>query len=130
MIELEPTDHALRIHAVPLFLPEQSSVAQGLYSFAYTITIQNMGLMAVQLLRRHWVIEDGNGRIEHVRGDGVVGQQPRLKPGESFEYTSGCRLPTPAGMMHGEYSFVDDAGAAFDWPIPAFVLSKNAAQPH
>jgi ApaG protein len=118
------------IQAVPQYLPEQSSPAHGVYSFAYTITIRNEGLVAVQLLRRHWVIEDASGHIEDVRGDGVVGEQPTLEPGEAFEYTSGCRLRTASGMMHGAYTFADESGAEFDWPIPPFVLSKNAAQLH
>jgi ApaG protein len=104
------------------FLPERSSPARGEYLFAYTVRISNVGKETVQLLSRHWVITDGGGRIEEVRGPGVVGHQPVLAPGETFEYTSGCPLRTPDGIMHGSYQMVRDDGTTFDAEIAPFAL--------
>ena len=111
-------------------LPEQSSPDQQRYVFAYTIVIANHGDLTAQLRTRHWVITDGRGGVEEVRGDGVVGEQPRLEPGEQFQYTSGCVLKTPIGTMHGTYQMVRDDGAGFDAEIAAFSLVapvRNAA---
>jgi ApaG protein len=105
------------------FVAEQSDPAADVYLFAYTIRVQNTGDVPGQLLSRHWIITDGNGKIEEVRGPGVVGEQPRLAPGEAFEYTSGCPLGTPVGTMRGSYQCVAADGTAFDVPIPEFVLS-------
>jgi ApaG protein len=105
------------------FVSEQSDPAADTYLFAYTIRVQNTGSVAAQLLTRHWIITDGNGKVEEVRGPGVVGEQPRLAPGESFEYTSGCPLTTPYGTMRGSYQCVAADGVTFDVPIPEFVLT-------
>ena len=110
------------IETQPRHLPEQSDPARGIYAFAYTITIVNRGDVAAQLISRSWNVNDANGHTEKVRGLGVVGQQPLLKPGMRFEYTSGARLRTPTGTMHGSYFFVTEEGERFDVDIPLFVL--------
>lgn len=106
------------------FVPEQSAPEQNHFVFAYTITITNRGTAAATLMQRHWVITDANNRVQEVRGDGVVGRQPHLAPGESFRYTSGAILETPVGCMEGSYSMVADDGMAFEAPIAAFNLSR------
>ena len=106
----------------PHYLFEQSAPEQAIYSFAYMVTVTNTGQVAAQLIARHWVISDANGHTEEVKGLGVVGQQPLLKPGESFQYTSGSRLHTASGTMHGSYFFVAEDGERFDVTIPMFVL--------
>jgi ApaG protein len=111
----------------PVYLPEQSAPAQGLYSFAYTITIRNTGDVPAQLISRHWIITNELGEIEEVKGLGVIGQQPLLKPGESFEYTSGCRLRTPSGTMQGSYFCVAEDGERFDVEIPCSCSTTAAA---
>jgi ApaG protein len=115
-----PTD--ILIETQPRHLPEQSDPTRGIYAFAYTITITNRGEVAAQLISRSWNVNDANGHTEKVRGLGVVGQQPLLKPGMRFEYTSGARLRTPTGTMHGSYFFVTEDGERFDVDIPLFVL--------
>ncbi|MBK6614609.1 Co2+/Mg2+ efflux protein ApaG [Ottowia sp.] len=115
------------VEVEPAFLPEQSEPAQELYGFAYTITVHNTGEVAAQLISRHWVINDARGRTEEVKGLGVVGQQPLLKPGEAFRYTSGCRLRTPSGTMHGSYFCVAEDGERFEVAIPLFVLDAGGA---
>ena len=120
------TDYAFRIDTEPQFLPEQSEPAAGRYAFAYTITITNTGRVPAQLISRHWVIEDASGRTEEVKGLGVVGEQPLLKPGESFQYTSGCQLRTSHGIMHGSYFFVAVDGHRFEVPIAAFILQSGS----
>ncbi|MFM2111366.1 MAG: hypothetical protein RLZZ271_26 [Pseudomonadota bacterium] len=114
--------YAITVKTQPQFLPEHSSASQGAYTFAYTITIENVGQVTAQLISRHWIIEDNSGHAEEVKGLGVVGQQPLLKPGEAFEYTSGCRLNAPVGTMRGSYFFVAEDGERFDVPIETFVL--------
>ena len=111
-----------------LYLPEQSSPPDDRYVFAYTITISNESPRTAQLRTRHWIITDARGEIEEVRGDGVVGEQPRLEPGESFQYTSGCVLPTPVGEMRGSYRFVRDDGTYFDATIAPFSLASPMQQ--
>lgn len=118
--------YQFRVEAAPQFLPDQSAPAQGIYSFAYTITITNTGEAPAQLISRHWHITDATGQVEQVKGLGVVGHQPVLKPGESFQYTSGCRLRTPSGTMHGTYFFVAEDGERFDAEIPLFVLDDGS----
>ena len=113
------------VRVVPRYLPEQSDPLQENYGFAYTITLSNLGNEPAQLISRHWIILDADGHREEVRGLGVVGQQPLLKPGEGFEYTSGCRLHTPTGTMEGSYRFVREDGESFDVPIPRFVLDAS-----
>ena len=107
----------------PRYLAEQSDPDSERYLFAYTIRIVNSGEVRAQLVSRHWIITDANQRIEHVRGPGVVGEQPHLEPGEAFEYTSGCPLPTPFGSMQGSYQCVADDGTRFEVPIAEFLLS-------
>ena len=108
------------------YLPEQSSPEDQHYVFAYTITLENTGTIAARLLTRHWVITDGNGKEQEVRGEGVVGEHPYLKPGESYRYTSGTVLDTPVGTMQGSYQMVADDGSRFDAEIPVLGL----ATPH
>ncbi|MBE2293821.1 MAG: Co2+/Mg2+ efflux protein ApaG [Phycisphaerales bacterium] len=117
------TDYAIQVAAKAFYLEEQSNPEQDRYVFAYTVVIQNQGSIAAKLLSRHWIITDANGKIEEVRGEGVVGEQPYLRPGEGFQYTSGAILETSVGSMHGSYQLLADDGMAFDAEIPAFVLS-------
>ena len=119
----EHSDYALEISVATQFLDEQSDPDGGRYVFAYTIRIRNLGRLPAQLLDRHWVITDGNGKIEEVRGEGVVGEQPRLEPGEAFTYTSGAVLETAVGSMQGSYHMSGDDGTEFDAPIPPFTLA-------
>lgn len=107
----------------PEYLPEQSDPAAGRYVFAYTITIRNTGSIAAQLISRHWIITDAESQIQEVKGLGVVGHQPLLKPGESFEYTSGCAVATPVGTMRGTYQMVAEDGTQFEAIIPEFTLA-------
>lgn len=111
----------------PQYLESHSNPDERHFVFAYTVTIRNTGERAAQLVSRHWIITDGNNQVEEVQGEGVVGEQPVLKPGESFEYTSGCPLPTPVGSMRGTYQCVADDGTRFDATIPEFVLSMPRA---
>jgi ApaG protein len=112
----------IEVKATPKFLPDRSSPENGYFFWAYTITLTNLGAETVQLKTRHWRITDAHGRLQEVRGPGVVGEEPRLKPGENFEYTSGVPLPTPSGFMGGSYGMVTEAGETFDIEIPAFSL--------
>ncbi len=105
------------------FLADQSDPAKNHFVFAYTITVTNTGSVAAQLISRHWIITDAEHRVQEVKGQGVVGKQPVLKPGESFEYTSGASIPTPVGTMRGSYRMVAEDGLAFEVPIPPFTLS-------
>ncbi len=105
------------------FIPEQSDVENGRYVFAYTITLTNTGSVGAQLISRHWVITDADNHTQEVRGLGVVGEQPFLKPDESFEYTSGTAIATQVGTMSGSYQMVAEDGVSFDAPIPEFTLS-------
>lgn len=115
--------HAIEVLVATRFLDDQSIPEDDRYVFAYTIRIRNTGQVPAQLLARHWVITDANGKVQEVRGDGVVGEQPRLEPGEQFEYTSGAVLETPLGTMRGSYRMVADDGTEFDAPIASFTLS-------
>ena len=110
---------------VPQFLEEQSNPAQQEYAFSYTVTIVNSGDVAAQLIGRHWVITDATGHVEEVRGLGVVGHQPMLKPGEKFEYTSWTRLSTPHGLMQGTFFCMTDEAHPFDAPIEPFSLARS-----
>jgi ApaG protein len=110
------------VEVAPQFLPEQSSPDEDLYVFAYTISITNTGEVTAQLISRTWNVNDANGHTERVKGLGVVGQQPLLKPGQTFEYTSGTHLRTPTGTMHGSFFCVAEDGEKFDTDIPLFVL--------
>ncbi|MDD5330823.1 MAG: Co2+/Mg2+ efflux protein ApaG [Sulfuricella sp.] len=105
------------------YIPDQSEVELGRFVFAYTIAIANTGNIPAQLISRHWIITDATGQVQEVRGLGVVGEQPLLKPGENFEYTSGCVIATPVGTMHGSYQMVAEDGTRFEVPIAEFTLS-------
>ena len=118
--------HQFRVEVQPSFLPDQSDPAQGVFSFAYRITITNVGEVAAQLISRYWTITDAAGHVEEVKGLGVVGHQPLLEPGQSFQYTSGCRLRTPSGTMQGRYFCVAEDGEPFDVAIPAFLLDDGS----
>jgi ApaG protein len=120
-------EHEFEIGVRPAYIEGQSDPSAGRYVFAYTITITNLGEVAARLLNRHWVITHGNGRTQEVRGRGVVGEQPRIAPGESFRYTSGAVLDSEVGTMVGSYEFEDDSGKLFEVPIPAFTLAAPNA---
>lgn len=111
------------IEVQPRYIADQSKPSQHRYAFAYTIKITNIGTMAAKLLSRHWLITDANGKTEEVRGEGVIGKTPYLKPGEAFTYTSGALIDTDVGVMEGEYTMLSDSGENFDAPIPQFTLS-------
>ena len=113
----------IRVTVNSFYLAERSSPATQQYAFAYTVRIANEGGQVSQLRSRHWIITDGDGKVQEVRGDGVVGAQPVLQPGQHFEYTSWCMLATPHGSMHGTYQMVTDGGDEFDAAIAPFPLS-------
>lgn len=113
----------IKVNVQTRYIPEQSAPDESRYVFAYTITISNAGSVPAQLLTRHWIITDANGRIQEVRGEGVVGEHPHLRPGEAFRYTSGAMIETPVGSMHGSYQMRADDGTLFDAPIAPFSLS-------
>lgn len=113
----------IKVDVDTLYIENESDPENDQYVFAYTITIQNVGKVAAKLLTRHWVIQDANGKTQEVHGDGVVGEQPHLKPGEGFQYTSGTRLETSMGTMGGSYLMVTDDGDEFKAPIAEFLLS-------
>ena len=113
----------INIHVATSYIDEQSEPDSGRYVFAYTITITNSGEVAAQLISRHWIITDANGKVQEVSGDGVVGEQPHLGPGEEFRYSSGAVLETPVGAMQGLYRMEADDGIAFDAPIAPFTLA-------
>lgn len=115
--------HQIEISVKTAYIPAQSAPENNRYVFAYTVTITNSGSVPAKLLARHWVITDANEKTQEVRGEGVVGEQPYLIPGMSFEYTSGTILETPVGVMRGSYQMVTDDGTRFDAEIPAFTLS-------
>ena len=117
------TNYSIKVAAQAFYLEEQSDPAHDRYVFAYTVLIQNQGNVAARLLSRHWIITDANSKVEEVRGEGVVGEQPYLRPGEGFQYTSGAILDTSVGSMQGSYQMLADDGATFDAEIPPFVLS-------
>jgi ApaG protein len=108
----------------PSYMPERSSAEKGQYFWSYTIVIVNGGPETVQLKTRHWIITDGNGRQQEVKGEGVVGEQPVLGPGERFEYTSGVPLPTPSGFMSGRYQMISQSGDRFEIEVPLFSLDS------
>ena len=119
--------YKFRVEVIPAYLAEQSAPEQGLYVFSYTITITNVGEVPAQLISRTWNVNDANGHTERVKGLGVIGQQPLLKPGQAFEYTSGTRLRTPTGTMHGSFFCVAEDGEKFDADVPMFVLDALSA---
>jgi ApaG protein len=115
--------HQIDVDVDTRYLEEQSDPVEGRYVFAYTITIRNDGEVPARLLTRHWIITDANGKVQEVRGEGVVGEQPRLDPGQGFRYTSGAVLETPVGAMQGSYQMVADDGVHFEAPIRPFTLA-------
>lgn len=115
---------AIRIEVETAYLEHQSDPEQGRFVFSYTITIRNEGALPARLLARHWIITDAGGNVQEVRGEGVVGEQPRILPGEGFRYSSGAVISTPVGSMRGSYRMVEDDGREFDAPIPAFTLAR------
>ena len=116
------TTHSIAVTVTPIYLEEQSEPDENQYIWAYHVQIENQGQQTVQLISRHWKITDSNGCVKEVRGDGVIGEQPVLHAGESFEYTSGTPLPTSSGIMLGSYQMVGEDGESFDITIPAFSL--------
>ncbi|MFM9998015.1 MAG: Co2+/Mg2+ efflux protein ApaG [Betaproteobacteria bacterium] len=119
--------YQLHVEVLPRFLPEQSAPEQGHFVFSYTITVTNTGDIAAQVISRTWNVNDANGHTEKVKGLGLVGRQPLLQPGEKFEYTSGTRLHTPTGTMHGSFFCVAEDGEKFDTDVPMFVLDALSA---
>jgi len=126
----ENKQHQIDVGVKTTYIEEQSDPQDERFVFAYTITISNHGSSPARLLNRHWVITDANGKIQDVRGEGVVGKQPHLQPGEEFSYTSGTVLETPVGAMEGEYEMVDDNGRRFLAPINAFALTMPSTTLH
>ena len=124
MFTSEAVTRGVRVHVESQFDPDRSEPSQSQWFFLYTISIANEGSETVQLLTRHWIITDGTGKVEEVRGPGVVGKQPILKPGESFQYTSGCPLTTAFGVMEGTYQMAAEGGDRFDATIAPFTLSE------
>ena len=122
------TTRAIQVTVQPQYLPDQSEPEKSQFVWAYTVRIENGGDVAVQLRSRHWKITDGLGRVQEVKGPGVVGKTPLLRPGEVFEYTSGTPLSTPSGIMGGTYQMVDEAGVKFDIEIPTFSLDTPTEQ--
>ena len=124
------SDYSIEVRAEATFIASRSNPDANQYFFAYRITIRNTGGVPAKLLDRHWIITHGDGHVEEVQGEGVVGEQPRLRPGEAFEYTSAAVLRTPIGTMHGEYGMLADDGHAFSAPIPVFRLLGPGATLH
>ncbi len=123
----ESVTDGLRIEVLARYSPEHSEPRSNHWFFLYTIRISNEGDETCQLISRHWIIKDATGRVEEVQGDGVIGEQPVLEPGDRFEYTSGCPLPTPFGSMEGSYQMVTEGGAHFDAEIARFELREPGA---
>lgn len=115
----------MSVQVEPRYLPDQSSPEDRIFTFAYTITVTNTAKVSAQLIARHWLINDASGHAQEVKGLGVIGQQPLLAPGESFRYTSGCRLQAASGTMHGSFFVVTEHGERFDVPVPMFVLEAG-----
>ncbi len=124
MSSSEATTRGVHVQVESVFDPERSSPEQSRWFFLYTVTISNQGVETVRLISRHWIITDGEGHVEEIKGPGVVGEQPILEPGQSFQYTSGCPLPTAFGFMRGTYQMVAQGGESFDAQIADFELSE------
>lgn len=120
---MNDADYAIDIDVATRFLADQSAPEDGRYVFAYTIRIRNSGRIGARLLGRHWIVTDANGKVQEVDGEGVIGEQPWLRPGQDFKYTSGAVLETSLGTMQGRYDMLADDGTRFDAPIPQFTLS-------
>ena len=127
MFKSEATSRGIRVRVQSVYVPERSDPRQQQWFFAYHVEISNHGTETAQLISRHWIITDADGHVEEVKGPGVVGEQPTLRPGESFEYTSACPLGTPFGTMRGTYHMVTESGAHFDAEIAPFTLSDPRA---
>ncbi len=125
----ETMTRGVKVRVTPTYLPDQSDLARRQFTWAYAVEIENGGVQTVQLISRNWLITDGNGRAQEVKGPGVVGKQPTLKPGDVFRYESGCRLDTPGGTMSGAYQMVTQGGAGFDAAIPDFPLPPAETRP-
>jgi ApaG protein len=122
-METAEVGHRIRVDVATSYVEDQSNPTEGRFVFAYTITIRNEGQVAARLMTRHWIITDANGKVQEVQGEGVVGEQPYLKPGQGFRYSSGAILETPVGVMQGSYRMVADGGEVFDAPIAPFTLA-------
>ena len=122
-MSIERDAHRIVVAVATSYVEEQSDPREKRFVFAYTITIRNEGDVAARLMTRHWIITDANGKVQEVRGEGVVGEQPHLKPGQGFRYSSGAVLETPVGVMQGSYQMVADDGERFDAPIAPFSLA-------
>jgi len=120
-------DNHIEVEVATNYIEEQSQPEDDRYVFAYTVTLRNTGKQPARLMTRHWIINDANGNTQEVHGEGVVGEHPYLRPGETFQYTSGTVLETPVGCMEGSYQMVSDAGQPFDADVPAFTLSRPNA---
>ena len=121
------TSHSIRVDVETSYLSDQSDPGERRFVFSYTITIRNEGRVPARLVTRHWLITDANGKTQEVRGEGVVGEQPHLKPGQGFRYSSGAVIETPVGAMQGSYEMVSDDGARFDAPVAPFRLAIPGA---
>lgn len=119
----EKSSYTIGVQVETRFVPDQSKPGDNRYVFAYTITLRNDGIMPARLLTRHWMITDSNGKVEEMTGEGVLGEQPWMRPGDNFEYTSGAVLETSVGTMAGSYQMLADDGTRFEAPIPTFTLS-------
>ena len=124
MFSSEATTRGIRVRVISSYLPERSEPEQGQWFFVYDVEIANVGTESAQLISRHWIITDANGEVQEVKGPGVVGKQPILRPGQCFRYTSGCPLGTCFGTMQGTYQMVTDGGEQFDAEIAAFSLGE------
>jgi ApaG protein len=122
-METAEVTHRIRVDVATSYVEDQSNPTEGRFVFSYTITIRNEGQVAARLMTRHWIITDANGKVQEVQGEGVVGEQPYLKPGQGFRYSSGAILETPVGSMQGSYRLVADGGEVFDAPIAPFTLA-------
>jgi ApaG protein len=119
----DPAPHSIRVEVKTQYVEDQSNPVEGRFVFSYTITIRNEGTQPARLVTRHWLITDANGKVQEVVGEGVVGEQPHLQPGQGFRYSSGAILETPVGSMQGKYRMVADDGEQFDAPIAPFRLA-------
>jgi len=126
----DATTRGVKVEVESQYVPDQSHPERDYYFFSYHVTITNLGEENVQLLNRHWIITNAEGKVEEVKGPGVVGEQPTLEPGESFDYTSFCPLNTPVGTMEGSYQMVKEDGETFDAKIPTFQLSQEGVTYH
>ena len=122
-METAEVTNRIRVDVATSYVEDQSNPNEGRFVFSYTITIRNEGQVAARLMMRHWIITDANGKVQEVQGEGVVGEQPYLKPGQGFRYSSGAILETPVGSMQGSYRMVADGGEVFDAPIAPFTLA-------